>query len=259
MARFGSGPVRYLRFHHKDLVGYGRLEGDVIRVIEGDLFGTYKVTEATVPFASARLLVPCLPTKIIAIGVNYKDHAAEFKKEPPAEPLIFLKPPSALLAPEEAIVYPEGVTKRVDYEGELAVVIKRRARNVAPELAPSVIFGYTCCNDVTARDLQKKDGQWSRAKGFDTFCPLGPVIATEVDPAQLRIETSVNGERKQDAPVSSMIFDVATLVSHVSKVMTLFPGDVITTGTPSGVGPLKVGDVVEVHIEGIGRLRNRVV
>ena len=251
--------MRYLRFHHKDFVGYGRLEGDLIRAIEGDLFGTYKVTETTVPFAAARLLAPCLPTKIVAIGVNYKDHAAEFKKEPPSEPLIFLKPPSALLAPEEAIVYPEGVTKRVDYEGELAVVIKKRARHLTLEQAASAIFGYTCCNDVTARDLQKKDGQWSRAKGFDTFCPLGPVIATDVEPARLRIRTLLNGDLKQDAPVSSMLFDVPTLVSYVSKVMTLLPGDVITTGTPAGVGPMERGDVVEVWIEGIGRLRNRVV
>ena len=251
--------MRYLRFHHKDFVGYGRLEGDLIRAIEGDLFGTYKVTETTVPFAAARLLAPCLPTKIVAIGVNYKDHAAEFKKEPPSEPLIFLKPPSALLAPEEAIVYPEGVTKRVDYEGELAVVIKKRARHVTPEQAAAAIFGYTCCNDVTARDLQKKDGQWSRAKGFDTFCPLGPVIATDVEPSQLRIRTLLNGDIKQDASVSAMLFDVPTLVSYVSKVMTLFPGDIITTGTPSGVGPMQRGDVVEVWIEGIGRLRNRVV
>ncbi|OGW61167.1 MAG: 2-hydroxyhepta-2,4-diene-1,7-dioate isomerase [Nitrospirae bacterium RIFCSPHIGHO2_01_FULL_66_17] len=251
--------MRYLRFHHKDFVGYGRLEGDLIRAIEGDLFGTYKVTETTVPFAAARLLAPCLPTKIVAIGVNYKDHAAEFKKELPSEPLIFLKPPSALLAPEEAIVYPEGVTKRVDYEGELAVVIKKRARHVTIEQAAAAIFGYTCCNDVTARDLQKKDGQWSRAKGFDTFCPLGPVIATDVEPSQLRIRTLLNGDVKQDAPVSAMLFDVPTLVSYVSKVMTLLPGDIITTGTPSGVGPMQRGDVVEVWIEGIGRLRNRVV
>lgn len=251
--------MRYLRFHHKDFVGYGRLEGDLIRAIEGDLFGTYKVTETTVPFAAARLLAPCLPTKIVAIGVNYKDHAAEFKKELPSEPLIFLKPPSALLAPEEAIVYPEDVTKRVDYEGELAVVIKKRARHVTIEQAAAAIFGYTCCNDVTARDLQKKDGQWSRAKGFDTFCPLGPVIATDVEPSQLRIRTLLNGDIKQDAPVSAMLFDVPTLVSYVSKVMTLLPGDVITTGTPSGVGPMQRGDVVEIWIEGIGRLRNRIV
>ena len=251
--------MRYLRFHHKDFVGYGRLEGDLIRAIEGDLFGTYKVTETTVPFAAARLLAPCLPTKVVAIGVNYKDHAAEFKKDLPSEPLIFLKPPSALLAPEEAIVYPEGVTKRVDYEGELAVVIKKRARHVTPEQAAAAIFGYTCCNDVTARDLQKKDGQWSRAKGFDTFCPLGPVIATDVEPSQLRIRTLLNGDIKQDAPVSAMLFDVPTLVSYVSKVMTLLAGDIITTGTPSGVGPMQRGDVVEVWIEGIGRLRNRVV
>jgi 2-keto-4-pentenoate hydratase/2-oxohepta-3-ene-1,7-dioic acid hydratase in catechol pathway len=251
--------MRYLRFFHDDKVAYGRLEGDLVRVIEGDLFGAYKVTERTVPISAVRVLAPCLPTKIIAIGVNYKDHAAEFKKDLPEEPLIFLKPPSAVLAPEEAIVFPEGVTRRVDYEGELAVVIRKRSRHLTPEQAAAAILGYTCCNDVTARDLQKKDGQWSRAKGFDTFCPLGPVIATELDPSHLRIETRLNGEVKQDAPVSSMIFDVPTLISHVSKVMTLMPGDVITTGTPSGVGPMKPGDVVEVRIEGIGTLRNRVV
>lgn len=251
--------MRYLRFVHNETIAYGRLEGELIRVIDGDLFGGYKVTEHTVPLATVRVLAPCLPTKIIAIGVNYKDHAAEFKKELPEEPLMFLKPPSAVVAPEEAIVYPEGVTRRMDYEGELAVVIRKRGHHLTIEQAASVILGYTCCNDVTARDLQKKDGQWSRAKGFDTFCPLGPVIATELDPSQLRIETRLNGEVKQDAPVSSMIFDVPTLVSHVSKVMTLMPGDVLTTGTPSGVGPMKVGDVVEVRIEGIGTLRNRVV
>jgi 2-keto-4-pentenoate hydratase/2-oxohepta-3-ene-1,7-dioic acid hydratase in catechol pathway len=251
--------MRYLRCVHDDVVAYGRLEGDLVRIIDGDLFGAYKVTERTVPLASVRVLAPCLPTKIIAIGVNYKDHAAEFKKDLPEEPLIFLKPPSAVLAPEEAIVYPEGVTRRVDYEGELAVVIRKRGRHLTREQAAAVILGYTCCNDVTARDLQKKDGQWSRAKGFDTFCPLGPVIATEIEPSQLRIETRLNGEVKQNAPVSSMIFDVPTLISHVSKVMTLMPGDVLTTGTPSGVGPMKPGDVVEVRIEGIGTLRNRVV
>lgn len=251
--------MRYLRFFYNDVVAYGRLEDDLVRVIDGDLFGAYKVTERTVPLSAVRVLTPCVPTKIIAIGVNYKDHAAEFKKELPQEPLIFLKPPSALLAPEEAIVYPEGLTRRVDYEGELAVVIRKRARSLTPEQAAAAVFGYTCCNDVTARDLQKKDGQWSRAKGFDTFCPLGPVIATELEPSHLRIETRLNGEIKQDAPVSAMIFDVPTLISHVSRVMTLMPGDVITTGTPSGVGPMKADDVVEVRIEGIGTLKNRVV
>lgn len=251
--------MRYLRFFYNDVVTFGRLEDDLVRVIDGDLFGAYKVTERTVPLSAVRVLTPCVPTKIIAIGVNYKDHAAEFKKELPQEPLIFLKPPSALLAPEEAIVYPEGLTRRVDYEGELAVVIRKRARSLTPEQAAAAVFGYTCCNDVTARDLQKKDGQWSRAKGFDTFCPLGPVIATELEPSHLRIQTRLNGEMKQDAPVSAMIFDVPTLISHVSRVMTLMPGDVITTGTPSGVGPMKAGDVVEVCIEGIGTLKNRVV
>jgi 2-keto-4-pentenoate hydratase/2-oxohepta-3-ene-1,7-dioic acid hydratase in catechol pathway len=259
MRGFEAGLMRYLRVAQQDGAMYGRLDGDLIRLIEGDLFGAYRVTERTVPLASARLLTPCVPTKIVAIGVNYKDHAAEFKKDLPEEPLMFLKPPSALLAPEEAIVYPEGVTRRMDYEGELAVVIRKRTRHATLEQAAAAILGYTCCNDVTARDLQKKDGQWSRAKGFDTFCPLGPVIATDLDPAQLRIVTRLNGEVKQDAPVSAMIFDVPTLISRVSAVMTLMPGDVITTGTPSGVGPMKPGDVVEVSIQGIGTLRNRVV
>ena len=255
--------MRYLRFHHKDFVGYGRLEGDLIRAIEGDLFGTYKVTETTVPFAAARLLAPCLPTKIVAIGVNYKDHAAEFKKELPSEPLMFLKPPSALLAPEEAIVYPEGVTKRVDYEGELAVVIKKRARHVTPEQAAAAIFGYTCCNDVTAAELLKKhsaiDGwtDWTRAKSFDTFGPIGPWIVTGLDPATLSVKSILDGQERQNYPVSDMLFGPARLVALVSRDMTLFPGDIISCGTSVGVGSMKPGSTIEIRIGGIGTLSNR--
>lgn len=198
------------------------------------------------------------PSKIVGIGQNYRAHAAEMGKGIPAEPLMFLKPPSALLAEGEAIERPDGYL-RVDYEGELGVVIGRRAREVSVEDALAYVEGYTCVNDVTVRDLQQKDGQWTRAKGFDTFCPVGPAIALGLDPRDLRITTRVNGVVKQDSRTSDMIFDVATLVAFVSRHMTLEPGDLITTGTPQGVGNLVPGDVVEVEIEGVGVLRNPVV
>lgn len=198
------------------------------------------------------------PSKIVGIGQNYRAHAAEMGKGIPEEPLMFLKPPSAVIADGMPIERPAGY-ERVDYEGELGVVIGKRAHRVARERALDYVAGYTCVNDVTVRDLQKKDGQWTRAKGFDTFCPMGPRIATGLDPAKLRITTRVNGVIKQDSSTSDLIFDVPTLISFVSQHMTLEEGDVISTGTPSGVGPLQPGDVVEVEIEGIGVLRNPVI
>lgn len=198
------------------------------------------------------------PSKIVGIGQNYRAHAAEMGKGIPEEPLMFLKPPSAVIADGMPIERPSGY-ERVDYEGELGVVIGKRAHRVARERALDYVAGYTCVNDVTVRDLQKKDGQWTRAKGFDTFCPMGPRIATGLDPAKLRITTRVNGVIKQDSSTSDLIFDVPTLISFVSQHMTLEEGDVISTGTPSGVGPLQPGDVVEVEIEGIGVLRNPVI
>jgi 2-keto-4-pentenoate hydratase/2-oxohepta-3-ene-1,7-dioic acid hydratase in catechol pathway len=206
-----------------------------------------------------RVLPPTVPSKIVCVGRNYAEHAKELGNEAPKEPLIFLKPPSAIIAPEEPIVLPR-ISQRVDHEGELAVVIGRRCRDLgASDDVASCIAGYTCLNDVTARDLQKRDGQWTRAKGFDTFCPIGPVLETSIDLAKAELETCVNGIRKQSACLAEMIFSVDVIIRHITQVMTLEPGDVIATGTPSGVGPLGAGDVVEVSISGVGTLRNPVV
>lgn len=209
--------------------------------------------------AGLELLAPCVPSKIICVGVNYHDHARELGHTLPAVPLIFLKPPTSVIGPGEAIAYPPYWTQRVDYEAELAVVIGRRARRIRVEDVDEVIFGFTCLNDVTARDLQREDGQWARAKSFDTFCPLGPMIARGLDPSALRIESRVNGQVRQSSCTREMIFGVRELVSFISHVMTLEPGDVIATGTPAGVGPLQPGDVVEIWIDGIGSLKNPVV
>lgn len=198
------------------------------------------------------------PSKIVGIGVNYRLHAQEMGKGLPEEPLMFLKPPSALIGDGEPIERPAGYD-RVDYEGELGVVIGKRARRVAREHALDFVAGYTCVNDVTVRDLQKKDGQWARAKGFDTFCPVGPRVVPGLDPSKLRIVTRVNGVTKQDSTTADMVFDVPTLIAFVSTYYTLEEGDLITTGTPQGVGNLAVGDVVEVEIEGVGVLRNPVI
>ncbi len=197
------------------------------------------------------------PTKIVAIGLNYFDHAKELKSPIPSSPLLFLKPPSSVIGDGEAIIYPP-MTRELHYEGELGVVVKARASHVTRREASLCVAGYCCANDVTARDLQRSDGQWTRSKSFDTFCPLGPRIAADVDPLGLPIVTRVNGAVKQRSNTGDMIFDVFQLISHISSVMTLLPGDVIITGTPSGVGPLQVGDIVEVEIGGIGVLRNPV-
>jgi 2-keto-4-pentenoate hydratase/2-oxohepta-3-ene-1,7-dioic acid hydratase in catechol pathway len=194
---------------------------------------------------------------VVALGLNYAAHAAEMKVALPTEPLIFLKPSTSVAAPDEPILYP-AMSEQVEYECELAVVIGRKARQVAEADATGYVLGYTCANDVTARDLQRRDSQWSRAKGFDTFCPLGPWIETEIDPGDLHIETRVNGVVKQSSRTSDLVFRVPRTVSYVSQIMTLLPGDVILTGTPSGVGPVQPGDVMEVEIEGIGVLRNPV-
>ena len=204
-------------------------------------------------FSAADLRCPVAPSKIVCIGRNYAAHAKELGNEVPAEPLIFFKPPSALIGPGGSIVLPSEST-RVEHEAELGVIIGKRCKAVSREEALSYVFGYTCVNDVTARDLQKKDGQWSRAKGFDTFCPVGPWIETELDPASCRVSCRVNGQARQDGVTTSMIFDVPTLIAYVSKMMTLEPGDLIATGTPEGVGLLTSGDCVEVEVSGIGIL-----
>jgi len=217
-----------------------------------------KLTGIRYPLASVRLLAPILPSKVICVGKNYADHAREMGTEPPEEPVIFLKPSTAVSGPGDSIVRPTDLSERVDYEGELAVVIGRLCRQVPAGRVPEVIFGYTCGNDVTARDLQARDGQWTRAKGFDTFCPLGPWMETDVDPADLELSTSLNGEVKQHSRTSLMLHGVAELIMAVSQVMTLLPGDVLLTGTPAGVGPMGKGDQVSVTIEGIGTLTNPV-
>jgi 2-keto-4-pentenoate hydratase/2-oxohepta-3-ene-1,7-dioic acid hydratase in catechol pathway len=238
---------------------YGLLRDDRVVQIAGDFFGMWYNTDHSWPLAQVRLLPPVRPSKIVCVGRNYAEHAAELGNTVPKEPLIFLKPPSAVIGPEEPIVLPPE-SQRVDHEGELAVVIGRRCTRMTPEEDPSrYVLGYTCLNDVTARDIQKAESQWTRGKGFDTFCPLGPVIETQLDFASTTIETLVNGARRQFAPAAQMFFSIGVILSWISRVMTLEPGDVIATGTPAGVGPLAAGDVVEVSVSGIGTLRNPVV
>ena len=208
----------------------------------------------------ARLLPPCAPTKIVCVGRNYPEHAKELGNEPPKEPLIFLKPPSSLIASGDHIVYPS-LSERVDFEGELGVVIGKRARNVAAADAMNYVLGYTCVNDITARDLQRKDGQWTRGKGFDTFCAVGPCLVPkdDLDLTKIRVRTLVDGVVKQDGPISDMMFSVNDIIAYVSAFMTLEPGDLIATGTPPGVGPLQPGSTVRVEIDGIGVLENTVI
>jgi len=217
-----------------------------------------KLTGVRFPLADVRLLAPILPSKVICIGRNYAEHAREMGAEASEEPVIFLKPSTAVAGPGDPIVRPTDLSQRVDHEGELAVVFSRLCRQVPAERVPEVIFGYTCANDVTARDLQARDGQWTRAKGFDTFCPLGPWIETEVDPADLELSTRLNGEVRQNSRTSLMMHDVPALIVAVSQVMTLLPGDVLLTGTPAGVGPMRKADEVSVTIERIGTLTNPV-
>ncbi|MCD0448312.1 fumarylacetoacetate hydrolase family protein [Actinocorallia sp. API 0066] len=251
--------MRIARFAVGDEVSFGVVEGaEVAAIAAHPLLGDIAFTGGRFPLDDVRLLAPIIPNKIIAIGRNYAEHAREMGGEPPVEPLIFSKPATSVIGPNQPILYPEKLSQRVDYEGELAVVIGRVCRDVAVARAHEVIFGYTCANDVTARDLQKRDGQWTRAKGFDTFCPLGPWIATDIDPTDLSIRTLVNGEVRQDARTSAMIHDIPNLIAHITQVMTLLPGDVILTGTPAGIAPLHIGDTVTVEIESIGSLPNQV-
>ena len=247
---------KYARFSIDDNSSkYGLVEDDIIIEIDGDIFTGFKVTEKKYSIKNVKILAPCLPSKVVAVGLNYTDHAKELGMKVPDEPILFMKPSTSVIGPYDNIAYP-AMSKRVDYEAELAVVIKDKTINIEPEEAHTHIFGYTCLNDVTARDLQKKDGQWTRAKSFDTFCPIGPYIVTDINPDNLKIELFLNGQLKQSSSTSNLIFNVRKLVSFISKVMTLFPGDIIATGTPSGIGPLKRRDKVEVVIEKVGRLRN---
>ena len=238
---------------------FGIVDDDEIVVLRGDpMFNGFDTTEERIPLADVKLLAPVIPrSKVVAVGRNYREHAAELGNEAPAEPLLFLKPNTSVIGPGDTIVRPQQ-SSRVDFEGELAIVIGSIAKNVPEADAASVVFGYTVANDVTARDLQEKDGQWARAKGFDTFCPLGPVIETEFEVANQGIETRVNGEVRQSGRLDEMVHSVASVIAYASAVFTLLPGDVILTGTPAGVGPIMAGDTVEVTVEGIGTLSNPV-
>lgn len=242
-----------------DDITYGAVEPEGIRLHRGTPFVAWEPTETVVAWDQARLLAPVIPTKIVAVGKNYADHAEEMGSDVPASPIIFLKPATSVIGPLQPIRLP-ALSSDVHHEAELAVVMGKVARNVPIEDAGSHILGYTAANDVTARDLQELDGQWTRAKGFDTFCPLGPAIDTELDPLEgLSVTCRVNDEVRQEGSTADLIFGVGELVAFVTSVMTLLPGDVILTGTPSGVGPIEAGDRVEVEIEGIGVLLNPVV
>jgi len=252
--------MRYLRFQGKgdSPAGYGWLEGNQVGSIIGPLFGAHRRNPAGTPLSSVKILAPCEPGKIICVGRNYADHAREHHVDIPDVPLLFLKPPSAVIGLGDPILLPPQ-SDQVEHEAELAVVIGRRTRNATADEALGGIFGYTAANDVTARDLQNRDGQWTRSKGFDTFCPLGPWIDTEVGPQDLRIFCRVNGQIRQMGSTRDMVFSVPQLVAFISGIMTLEAGDVILTGTPAGVGKLAAGDSVQVEIEGIGILENPVV
>ena len=255
--------MRIARFAGDDDPRFGVIGDDngvpTIAVLNGDpLYAGLNLSGQKIPLADVRLLAPVIPrSKVVGIGKNYAAHAAEMGGEVPAEPLMFIKPNTSVVGPGDPVFYPRQ-SSEVHYEGELAVVIGRICRDVPPEQATDVIHGYTIANDVTARDLQAKDGQWTRAKGFDTFCPLGPWIETDFDPSKVQVTTRLNDEIKQDGNTSDMVFTVPAIIEYVSSFMTLLPGDVILTGTPEGVGPMEVGDEVEVSIAGLGTLTNKV-
>jgi 2-keto-4-pentenoate hydratase/2-oxohepta-3-ene-1,7-dioic acid hydratase in catechol pathway len=256
--------VRIARFTNGEDPKYAVVEGEPgaesLAVVSGDpLFQTVQLTGERLELDTVRLLAPVIPrSKVIGVGRNYAEHAAELGNEVPKEPLLFFKPNTAVIGPGDPIALPRQ-SSNVHYEGELAVVIGRRARLVKKTDAPRYVAGLTICNDVTARDLQKSDGQWARAKGFDTFCPLGPYLVTDLDPADLKLTTRLNGTTVQDGRTSQLIHDIPALVAYISAAFTLLPGDVILTGTPAGVGPVVAGDRVEIEIEGIGTLSNPVV
>lgn len=250
--------MRFIRYKMgSDAPRYGWVYEDRIGPIEGEPFGEYRRLDAEIPLHMARLLAPIRPGKIICVGRNYAEHAREQNVDIPDIPLLFLKPPSAIIGPGETIILPPQ-SQRVEHEGELAVVIGQRGRWISAENAMQHVLGYTVANDVTARDLQRRDGQWTRGKGFDTFLPIGPWVETDLDPSDILVQTRVNGEMRQMASTREMMFPVEQLIAFASSVMTLEPGDMILTGTPAGIGPLNNGDTVEVTVEGIGSLSNPV-
>ena len=250
--------MKWVRFHSQGRVAYGLWEGDIIREISGSIFGKFQETSEQHKISGVRLLAPVEPAKILCVGLNYRAHIEELGRSFPEFPAHFIKPLTCLIGPDDPILYPR-VGKYVSYEGELAVVMKDKIKDISQAEALNHVLGYTCLNDVTERTLATVPGQLTRAKGFDTFAPLGPCIDTTLDPDQLTVETFLNGDRKQSGNTKEMIFTVFYLVSFISRIMTLLPGDVIATGTPAGIGPMKVGDTLETRIEGVGILRNRIV
>lgn len=251
--------MKIFRFKHKNRTFYGVQKEEKLYPLKGSVFKNFEVEKKGISLSEVSLLPPVKPSKIVAVGLNYKNHAMERGKSTPEEPLIFLKPSSAVIGPHDIIVYPK-MARRVDYEGELALIIKKKAHFIRDdEDVEAHLLGYTCFNDITARDLQEKDGQFTRSKSFDTFAAIGPCIATEVDPSQLRIKTFLNGKLKQSANIKNLIFPVPFLVKFISEIMTLYPGDIIATGTPAGVGPMFPGDRVDIQVEEIGTLSNTVM
>ena len=250
--------MKFLRYSYNDKIENGIFENNMIKKIKGDYFSEFQITETEIDLNSVKLLSPTIPSKIVAVGLNYVDHAKELKMEIPKNPIIFIKPASTVIGPEDPIIYPE-TSNQVDYEVELGIVIGRRAKNVEKDEAEEYILGYTVFNDVTARDLQRKDTQWTRAKSYDTFAPIGPMIETNIDPFDLPISLKLNGTTKQNSSTKNMIFNCYDLLEFISEIMPLEPGDVIATGTPPGVGPMNRGDTVEAKIEGIGVLKNYVI
>lgn len=251
--------MKIYRFRYRKRILYGVLKEEFLFPLKGSLFRDFRIEDSPVPISDVFILPPVAPSKIVAVGANYRDHAQEMGRPLPDEPLLFLKPPSAVIGTGDIIAYPK-MSKRVDYEGELAVVIKKKASLLTDkDSAEDYILGYTCFNDITARDLQAKDVQFTRAKSFDTFAACGPCIATDVDPSALHVKTFLNGKLRQSGNTRDLIFTVPFLVRFVSRIMTLLPGDIISTGTPVGIGPMQPGDRVDVQIDGIGTLSNQVM
>jgi ribosome biogenesis GTP-binding protein YsxC/EngB len=250
--------MKYIRFQKENQIYYGVLTNNKINVITKDYFSDYEITHQCFDIKDVKILAPSTPSKIVCVGLNYLDHAKEMKLEVPKNPIIFIKPSTAVINPNENIVIPKQ-SERVDYECELAFVIKKKAKNVKAENFKDYILGYTCLNDVTARDLQNKDGQWTRAKSFDTFAPFGPIISDEVDPSQLAIKSILNGKVVQSSNTEQFIFKIPELLEFITEIMTLNAGDVVSTGTPSGIGKMNSGDKIEINIEGIGSLVNTVI
>ena len=249
--------MKYVRFTNREVeIGYGFIEGEKVHCLDKTFLDySCKPTDTRMPLDGLTFLAPVVPSKVVCVGLNYALHIQEMKHELPEDPVIFMKPTTSVIGPEAQIIYPK-ISQRVDYEAELAVIIGKTLKDASDEEAAKGIFGYTCANDVTARDLQKKDGQWTRGKSFDTFCPIGPWIVTDINPSQLDVQLLLNGEVKQSSNTRYFISSIPKLVSFISQVMTLYPGDVVLTGTPEGVGPMQPGDEVIVRIQSIGELRN---